>query len=251
VFLSSAHKTALYFLTAEACLPFDFLMTTQMDALYKQIETSGMRAGDFELQMVDGLEWGGKFGSIPAIVDKANTSTFAISKHGEYYHATYKPGARELIHRSINLSWTGLLMELRTWLASLRREAAAPDYWKQLQSERDALASVQGSEDNSRFSPDEQSRIGATLEKILSEIEEQKILNAMQFTALQVGMDEMKRAATRMGRKDWVLLVIGTLVTFSITATVAPGDAHIIYQTTASALNWLSSAVQRAIPPTT
>ena len=109
------------------------------------------------------------------------------------------------------------------------------------------MARVSASDDNRPFSVDELTRIESTLDRLLSEFQEQQRLDQAQFSILQIGIEDMKRASTRIGRKDWMLLAIGTLLTIMVPAAFPPDVANAVFQTVMSGASWVISATPRAL----
>ena len=65
-----------------------------------------------------------------------------------------------------------------------------------------------------------------------------KDLKPEQIKLLSRKLDEIKAASTRMGRKDWVNYVAGTITAVCITAAFAPDQTQRIFSSINTALSW-------------
>lgn len=74
--------------------------------------------------------------------------------------------------------------------------------------------------ENTPFTPVEQAAISAQLSAIKNYIKENCELTSEQFVRVEASIDEAEVASHSLGRKDWLLLFLGTTVTLYITDVV-------------------------------
>jgi hypothetical protein len=87
-----------------------------------------------------------------------------------------------------------------------------------------SIAIIQrGDFENTPFTQAEQEQIAAQLREIKKQVKEQFALSHEQVERLDEELDEVAEASKRMGRKDWIIYFLGTIIALIITATVTAG----------------------------
>jgi hypothetical protein len=114
-------------------------------------------------------------------------------------------------------------MYVKQWLKNLERERSAPNFWAQLDKQRELLAATEptgdGDEDNSPFNPEEQDQIAAQLNEIKELLVQ---THQVDRRALESRIDYLREASTRMGRRDWLNIFIGTIFGWALNGLVPP-----------------------------
>lgn len=100
---------------------------------------------------------------------------------------------------------------------------------------------VNGDINNSSFTESELLQVRSSLNSMKQEAFRTVILSPEQFDLLERKLDEIHSAATRMGRKDWIQYVAGSLTTLIITATVDVHRAQALFAIANNAFDWLFS----------
>jgi hypothetical protein len=74
------------------------------------------------------------------------------------------------------------------------------------------IASARGPEaSNTQFTAAEQAEISARVDQVMGVVREDQELSPDQLTAIERGLDELREASTRVGRKDWLTMVNGAM----------------------------------------
>lgn len=94
---------------------------------------------------------------------------------------------------------------------------------------------------NSPFNPEELQRVRESLESLKSQIQRDAFLAPEQFDLLSRKIDEIQSASERMGRKDWINYVAGSLTSLCFTAAFAPEVTRKIFTAANAAFTWLFS----------
>lgn len=116
------------------------------------------------------------------------------------------------------------------WAEEARVTFDTPDLWAEMRRSRELIAATQRADfSNAPFTQDEQQQIAALLQEIKKQVSEQFELTNEQMAQVNEKLDELSEASTRMGRKDWLIIALGTIAALIITATVLPGiGEHIL-----------------------
>jgi hypothetical protein len=113
------------------------------------------------------------------------------------------------------------------WLEELRKEVDAPDLWATIGQEK-ALSTAAASADldNRPFTAAEQSLIATKLDEIKAYLLGGQRFAADEADAVERGFAYLKEAADRMGRKDWLNILIGGLISLAIGLALEPEKAR-------------------------
>jgi hypothetical protein len=123
-------------------------------------------------------------------------------------------------------TWEEILNRVREWLTELKSALSTPDLWEQL---RYASAAGADDSDNSAFTEDEQREIAEKLDELRARAETAYSLSDAQMTELNTKLDYLLEASKRVGRKDWRILVGGTLLTMLTDAILPTKTTHTIF----------------------
>lgn len=143
----------------------------------------------------------------------------------EGFGVGYSPGSESLEFHSVPPNWKGVLANFGNWLVFLKREAETPNLWDSLEID-DRLIQDAAGEDlgNTPFTQAELPKVHVALEDIKAYVIKTHELSEAQKKIVDARFDYMEEAATRMGRKDWVNIVISNLLGIVI-ALALSGDS--------------------------
>lgn len=119
---------------------------------------------------------------------------------------------------------------IERWANEVWKITTAPDLWSEAQRNGELIKDIQRSNvDNTPFTQNEQKQIAAHLQRIAEEAKETFDLTPEQASRIDEWKDESAEASTRMGRKDFQLLVYGSIINQVLNDTLTPGVArHIL-----------------------
>jgi hypothetical protein len=107
------------------------------------------------------------------------------------------------------------------WLENVRRERSSPNLWAMLDEQRELLAASEPTGDtaNTPFSPEEQRQIAAQLNEI-----KQLLVNnhGADPKALERRIEELEEFARRSGRREWLIMFFGTMLTWTLEGLIPP-----------------------------
>lgn len=113
------------------------------------------------------------------------------------------------------------------WAGLVSEDAQTADLWSDIQRQRELLSSVQNERSgNTPFTPDEQRQVADKLREIQTYIVKNYDLSAEQISHIDDMLKEAADAASRIGRKDWILLFTGTMSSLIVTDLLPPQAAQ-------------------------
>jgi hypothetical protein len=155
------------------------------------------------------------------------------------YDANAVVAATEQV-RSTSDSWDQLMDRLSTWADEVRDETIGRDLWAGLRQVPRVVAASQAADaSNAPFTRDEQSEISRKLDEIKKLVRERFELTDEQLATIDQRLDHAEEASRRLGRKDWIIMFYGAVMSMFITdavpatviqtvlSTVVHGIAHI------------------------
>jgi hypothetical protein len=122
--------------------------------------------------------------------------------------------------------WETVIQRISSWLAFVKLDINTPDKWAELHRDDQLLFSATSDDvtENSRFTPDEQNEIATRLQTLAEDARRTYSLSAEQMRVLDAKLDYLVNAARRLGRKDWLNVCAGVILTLIIGA-VLPASA--------------------------
>jgi hypothetical protein len=220
------------------------ILRSQANEVFKRIEQAELDPSDFTWEMR-----GGKYPNSTYLVScLVHLPTWFFFEFDFYLwngdwtrrYSQFQPGgADSLPQQSYDDTWEEQLATCEQWISIVAREVKAPALWNEIRKAGTLLSpiGVKGEAENKPFSKSETEQIRASLARIEKEM--QKIITTEQFNELRSRLAWLEVAASRMGRKDWILLALGSLVSFATGAVLTPSTASKLFQIAGDALSWM------------
>lgn len=125
------------------------------------------------------------------------------------------------------LSEYGLMQQVQFWLSALKLDIDTPDLWTQLRGSAELFGSAAAeSVENTPFTAAEQAEIAEQLKGLKDQVSRTYSLSEPQVRLLEEKLDGLAAAAGRVGRKDWVLMAAGVMLSYVLTAALPPEAAR-------------------------
>jgi hypothetical protein len=158
---------------------------------------------------------------------------------------------------SLSAGWNSKVPLFKHWLKALQELLTAtaeyhatPDLWSNIRSERPVFERFAAAElENRPFTLEEQKYIAVQLQELKTFII--RTSQAQESVVNQIGsrLKYLEEAATRMGRKDWLGILIAILFTIVISGLFAPDRANELIGFAAALFQSLYGFVQQLPPP--
>lgn len=137
-------------------------------------------------------------------------------------------------------SWPTVEERVERWARDVKRDVDTPDLLAQLQREREILMGTRYEEvGNTPFSSEELAEIAEQLRQIKEYVSTAYALSEVQMRYLEAKLDDIARAAGRMGRKDWALWVSAALLGAFVQGILPPEVVQHIIRMTVDGLGYL------------
>jgi len=151
-------------------------------------------------------------------------ASFAFGGSPGHYIIRYAAGDEPVLEVS-KYSWDAVTVSLGLWLGAVKRDVETPDLWAELRRQNELLAGAwEQAAENTPFTPEERDEIACRLKDLGEYVSRRYTLSDQQLASLELKLDELLDATHRLGRKDWRLVVIATMLGYVVVATL-PQDA--------------------------
>ena len=228
-----------YVVSADASTLTDMLLNKrERNRLYQIIEEANFDPGEFDLENQDGEATlshnsGSRFEYLTRRRDQKLIELGLGEIEYEYRFSVVEGNSKTGDSSSIDFISKFYIPE---WLKEIRLTVGVADYWDEMKHKRQLLAEVQAGSDNTPFALAEQRQIAAQLQEIRKQVKEQFELTGGQIARLDERLDEAAKASERMGRKDWLLLFAGTILSLILTDILTPAVAEHVFTAVLTAL---------------
>lgn len=118
------------------------------------------------------------------------------------------------------------------WLWAVKRDIETPDLWAQLQRDAELFGAVSDEAlGNTPLTTAEQEDIAGRLRELKAFISRTYSLSELQTRRLEEKFDYLTAAASRVGRKDWLFLGAGVMLSYFVEVALPSEAARGILKT--------------------
>ena len=196
------------------------------------IVASGLNATEFDLVP--------ESGDRVRIAHISTGSYFTPTRHShaqfsvQFKVGDYRPRS------ALYIAWDSLLKYCDTWARDLKEDIETPDLWAAVRSTREFLSEPKSAAVASTlFTQAEQAEISTQIQEIKNYIRNNLSITNDQLSDIEAQLDEADEAASRINRKDWLLLFMGVMFTLIITGLIPSSAVQQIFEMTLHGLGHL------------
>ncbi len=192
------------------------LLRSQANKIFQAINNAGFEPSDFEWQDAQSLYSGRE---VSRLVHKPSGYSFSFDNSDEF-RSEWSPADQTEWDVGNDYSWTSQLDWFVHWLTYLRRETESPDLWGAISSGSQVFESAASSDtSNAPFAAEEMAYIVQGINEI-----KQYLLTTHKLDPelVESRLKYLVESSERVGRKDWINLLISVLVGIVISAALPP-----------------------------
>jgi len=208
-----------------------YLLKSQSNLLFEIIKSNGYQPSEFEWEKVTGPYSGQE---VSVLVHKASGFFFVFDNWGGNFFSQWAPAYQILSESEDFGSWHDQSLRFQQWLSYLKRETDSPDFWSAIADEGRIIESAASSEtSNAPFNADEKTYIVNGLNEI-----KEYLLTAHKLDPelVESRLKYLVESSDRLGRKDWLNLLLSILVSIVINAALTPDATRELFRFVGTAL---------------
>ena len=199
--------------------------------LYETIVAQGLDPAEFSL----------KDTFFRVVITHNSGSTFEFSPavgRVQFQVKVHVEGGIDEVVRERNLEGMAAY-SFRHWLTEITATAGAPDYWEEIERSQESVEVIgRAGCENAVFTEGERRQITAQFLDIQIKLNQFK-LPGEQMSRVEEKLAELDEASLRLGRKDWLILLMTTISPLVVDDIVTPGLARHIFALVIDGLNHL------------
>lgn len=197
-----------------------YFLRTQTNQLFEMITSAELTPNEFIWEQVN-------FASGVACKLVHISSGFYFTFYypgGSNYISAWSPAKQSISETGDAKNWDGQMSQFRNWLFYLKREIQAPDLWGAISQETEIVEATATDTDNTPFSKSEKEYIKSGVREIKEYLLKAHNLSEQNATLVEGRLNYLIEASARVGKKDWINLLLSVLVGIIIN-TALPADS--------------------------
>lgn len=220
------------------------LLKAQRNELFLLVKAEGLRTEKFEWSAVRS-KWAGP-SKVSQLTHRPTGFYFVFDTYVKQFNPRHFPAssfvAREQDASNAN-TWPKICEVFSEWLKLIVEEHLEPDLWESAQTAKALMPQSIEEVDNTPFAPEEIARISKSIVELRTRLLSLSANNAAQRAIINSRLNHLDESASRLGRKDWITLAIGTLTNIVVGVSLAPEAAKDLLRTAGSLLGWVLGSV--------
>lgn len=192
------------------------LLRSQANQVFEAIKNAELEPSEFEWQDAESLY---SAHVVSRLVHRPSGYSFSFDNEDEF-HSQWSPGHQTKWDGGGDNSWIAQLDWFVDWLTYLRREIETPDLWGAISSGAEVLESAASTDSsNEPFTAEEK----IYLVQGINEIKEYLLTaHKLDPELVESRLNYLIESSERVGRKDWINLLVSVLVGIVISAALPP-----------------------------
>jgi hypothetical protein len=144
------------------------------------------------------------------------------SEQTNYRIIALVPESAQVRWRTERSVWNDAIKDVSDWARTVRDVTDNPDLWANLDWAREYIKLYATQHVNAPFSIAEQELISVRLRQIADSLGEVGKLTANQIRDIRETLDDLSEATARVGRKDWLLMFYGAILSLLVASLIPP-----------------------------
>lgn len=204
----------------------DLVLVSQKAKIFELISDLQLNPRDFEWVEVESIYTRATI--VSQLIHRPSNFyyIFDFKPTGDYW-AEYSPGKERTIEQILLGSWANQISRTKLWLTYLKREVETFDPWAAIKQETEIINATSADNSNALFTKNEK-------DYILSGINEIKqyllVAHNLDPELVESRLNYLAEASNRVGRKDWINLLLSVLVGIVIAAYLPPETTREIFR---------------------
>ena len=221
------------------------LLRSQRNEIFALAKKAGLEPRDFAWSEVE-PRWETAGALVERITHKPTGYFFTFDRYERDANPVYSPSKQRAAEKDAGrmTAWETVFGHVAQWVSALKDEVLEPDLWNASSDDKKLVAASIDDLDNSPFTHQEQERVAAAIGEIRNFLHSTADYSVVQLGFIDARLRHLEEASTRLGRKDWITLAMGTLTNIVVGVALAPEAARELVRTAGALLGWVVGGVQ-------
>lgn len=214
-----------------------YLLKSQANQLLEELKNMGWNPSEFKWEDTISPNFGAN-NKVSQLVHSQSGYYFVFDNIGGSFYSAWSPASETENGRVQVGSWINQLVYFKTWLNYLRREVESPDLWSSISQEAKIIEAASSDNSNTPFTPEEKVYVLAGINEI-----KQYLLTAHRLDPelVESRLNYLSEASNRIGRKDWINLLLSVLIGIVIQAALPQEAIRELFRFVGTVLNQILS----------
>jgi thioester reductase-like protein len=203
------------------------LLRSQANSVFDEIIKQGLNPGEFQWVDVES-PYNGDSVIVSKLEHQSEYYYIFDNDEGEFYsqwspHDEVVKSDEYVEHKN----WGEQFSSFQLWLEYLKREIESPDLWNAIAQESEIIDATTSGDSNTQFTKEEKAYIFSGIEEI-----KQYLLTAHKLDPelVESRLNYLAEASERVGRKDWINLLLSVLIGIVVAAALPPETTREIFR---------------------
>lgn len=204
-----------------------YLLRSQKNAIYEEILRLKMKPSEFEWQEVVSPRFPATGHKVSKLV-QGPEYYFLFDNAEDVCFSEWCPDDEKFIgSRTSNVIWEKQFQNCKDWLSYLQRETESPNLWEAIAQESQIISAASLADLNTTFTKEEKEYIHSGIEEI-----KQYLLTAHKIDPelVESRLNYLAEASERVGRKDWINLLLSVLIGIVVAAALPPETTREVFR---------------------
>ena len=215
------------------------LLNSQANEILNLVMSQGMDPSDFKWEQTESNITAGLY--VSKLLHKATGSFFKFDLNKGNHHCTFSPGKDKLKDSNYPGSWELQIDYVKGWLSYLKREIASPNLWETISQQSLLKSDIEKIQSNELFTPEEINHIQSSIREIKDYVLATYSLTESNKLFLENKLDYLVDSSKRLGRKDWIIILIGIITNIVMSLSFAPETTKDFFKVVSNAFDWLAT----------
>jgi hypothetical protein len=210
-------------------MEYKSLLRSQANSVLEEIIGIELTPNEFNWEDVPGfMNWADLGKGIVSKLSHRSGYYYIFDNRAHQVYSRWSPDFEKLVSGDVNHEkWNTQLENVKRWLRYLKREIESPNFWGAISQESEIINATSSNDLNSYFTKAERAYIFSGIEEI-----KQYLLTAHRLDSelVESRLNYLAEASERVGRKDWINLLLSVLVGIVVSAALPPETTREIFR---------------------
>lgn len=201
------------------------LLKSQSNQLIEEIKSAGWNPSEFKWEDTSSLNYEDEL--VSQLIHSQSDYYFVFDNVYGQFLSIWSPANQTQQGMANSVEWRFQLDYFKAWLSYLRREVESPDLWSAISQETELVEAASSDESNTPFNAQEKDYILSGINEI-----KQYLLTAHKLDPqlVESRLKYLAEASDRVGRKDWINLLLSVLVGIVVQAALPPESIRELFR---------------------